>query len=64
MVWMILMLVGGAIVVLVVANLSSGEKKIEHEIEHLYAVGDPQFLRSMGRLLGPAIVDRQPGHAR
>ena len=56
MVWMILMLVAGAVLVLVVANLSSSEKRIEHEIEHLYAVGDPQFVRSMGTLLGPAIL--------
>ena len=54
--WILLALVAGAILVLIVANLSSSEKKIEHEIEHLYAVGDPQFLRSMGTLLGPAIL--------
>jgi cardiolipin synthase len=43
-------------VILLVLNLSSGEKKIKHEIQHLYAVEDPQFLRSMGSLLGPAIL--------
>jgi cardiolipin synthase len=40
----------------VIANLSSGEKKIEHKIERLYASDDPQFLRSMGLLLGPPVV--------
>jgi cardiolipin synthase A/B len=42
--------------ILIVLNLSSGEKKIKHQIEPLYAVQDPQFLRSMGSLLGPAVV--------
>lgn len=42
--------------ILIVLNLSSGEKKIKHQIEPLYAVGDPQFLRAMGSLLGPPIV--------
>jgi cardiolipin synthase A/B len=43
-------------VILLILNLGSGEKKIKHEIAPLYAVEDPQFLRSMGSLLGPAIV--------
>jgi cardiolipin synthase len=43
-------------VVFLLLNLSSGEKKIRHEIQQLYAVEDPQFLRSMGSLLGPAIL--------
>lgn len=37
-------------------NLSPGEKKIKHRIEPLYAVGEPQFIRSMGSLLGPTLV--------
>jgi cardiolipin synthase len=37
-------------------NVWPGEKKIRHRIEPLYAVGDPQFSRSMGSLLGPSIV--------
>ncbi|WP_144140590.1 cardiolipin synthase [Paraburkholderia sp. BCC1884] len=44
------------IIILVIANLSSGEKKIEHKIERLYASDDPQFLRSMGLLLGPPVL--------
>ncbi|MDR5816485.1 MULTISPECIES: cardiolipin synthase [unclassified Caballeronia] len=44
------------IVVLLIANLSSGEKKIEHKIEREYASDDPQFLRSMGLLLGPPVI--------
>ncbi|HEY6065956.1 MAG TPA: phospholipase D-like domain-containing protein [Thermoanaerobaculia bacterium] len=53
----IVLAVGAAIaLVLLVLNLSSGEKKIKQEIEPLYGVDDPQFLRSMGSLLGPAIL--------
>jgi cardiolipin synthase len=32
------------------------EKKIEHELDHLYPVADPQFARSMEGLLPPALV--------
>ncbi|MBB5458485.1 cardiolipin synthase [Paraburkholderia sp. Cpub6] len=44
------------VIVLLIANLSSGEKKIEHRIERLYKSEDPQFLRSMGLLLGPPVA--------
>ncbi|WP_250516874.1 cardiolipin synthase [Caballeronia sp. INDeC2] len=44
------------VVVLLIANLTSGEKKIEHKIERLYASDDPQFVRSMGLLLGPPVI--------
>lgn len=37
-------------------NLRAGEKQIRYQIEHRFAVEDPQFLRSMGQLLGPAIL--------
>lgn len=43
--------------ILFVLNLSSGERKINHRIAHLYNVGDAQFVRSMGNLLGPPLVD-------
>jgi cardiolipin synthase A/B len=52
----VLTIVATLVVVLVIANLTSGEKKIEHKIERLYASDDPQFLRSMGLLLGPPVV--------
>ena len=54
--WVLVALVAGGLLVLLVANLSSSVKRIEHQIEHLYAVGDPQFVRSIGTLLGPAIL--------
>ena len=44
------------IAVVVFANFSSGEKKVEHNIHRLYAADDAQFTRSMGMLLGPPVV--------
>ena len=54
--WIVVAFVAGALVVLLVANLSSSSKKIEHKVEHLYGVRSEQFLRSMGSLLGPPVV--------
>lgn len=45
------------IATLLVANFNEGEKKIQTQVESLYAVTDPQFLRSMGVLLGPTIME-------
>ena len=45
------------LVSVLVRMFTGREKKIEHEIEHRYAVADPQFPRSMAGLLPPAIVD-------
>ena len=54
----ILLAVLGAVLLTVVAmNFMTGEKKIAQRIEPLYSVSDPQFLRSMGTLLGPAMLD-------
>lgn len=44
------------IVVLVVINFRTPEKRVQHQVRHLYGVADPQFEREMGTLLGPAIV--------
>lgn len=44
-------------VTLVVINLAEGEKKIDRKVETLYGVTDAQYLRSMGVLLGPSIVE-------
>ena len=43
-------------VVMLALNLSSGEKQIKEEIPRLYSIDDPQFARTMGVALGPAIV--------
>jgi cardiolipin synthase len=45
------------VVVVVALNLSIGETHIDQRLRHQYAVDDPQFARSMGVLLGPAILD-------
>ncbi|HYC42615.1 MAG TPA: cardiolipin synthase [Noviherbaspirillum sp.] len=52
-----LAVLGTIAVTIIVINLAEGEKKIERRLENLYGVRDPQFLRSMGVLLGPAIVE-------
>jgi cardiolipin synthase A/B len=44
-----------AVVVLVI-NLRTPEKKVEHQVHHLYGIVDPQFEREMSTLLGPAIL--------
>jgi cardiolipin synthase len=44
------------IVVVIVANFTSGEKKVEHNINRHYSSDDPQFVRSMSLLLGPPVV--------
>lgn len=41
---------------LLYVNLGTGERRVSHEIPHLYPVDDPQFFRAMGMLLGPDIV--------
>ena len=41
---------------LVALNFSTREQKITTRIPRLYGTDDPQFQRSMGVLLGPAIV--------
>jgi len=38
-------------------NLTTGEKKITHPVQHHYDVSQPQFLRTMGVLLGPSLVE-------
>ncbi len=54
--WILVAIVATAVAVLLVLNLSGGRTRIEHEIRPLYGVGDEQFVRTMGVLLGPAIV--------
>jgi cardiolipin synthase A/B len=44
------------VVVVLVINFHTPEKKIQHQVRHLYGVVDPQFEREMGTLLGPAIL--------
>jgi len=46
-----------AFIGLLAINLSSGEKQITYQIEHRYDIAHPQFARSMGVLLGPALTE-------
>ena len=41
---------------ILILNVRAGEKQIRYHVAHRFAVEDPQFLRSMGQLLGPAIL--------
>jgi cardiolipin synthase A/B len=41
---------------LLLVNLNLGERRVSHQIPHLYPVDDPQFDRAMGMLLGPDIT--------
>jgi len=38
-------------------NLTLGNEPLERRLEHRYSVGDAEFVRSMGVLLGPALVE-------
>jgi cardiolipin synthase len=45
-----------ALIVFVVVNAQSSEKKIQQKIERLYSTEDPQFVHAMGVLLGPPVA--------
>ena len=47
----------GALLVLVVLNVTLGDKQIDRRLEVSHAVADEQFLRTMGVLLGPGLVE-------
>lgn len=53
----VLTVIATLFVVLVTRNLSTLEKQLEHRIEPDFHVGDPQFERVMGTLMGPAILE-------
>lgn len=44
------------LVILLALNFATPQKKLDRKIEHRYAVGDPQFRREMGVMLGPSIT--------
>jgi len=44
------------VVVFLVLNLSLGDKKIDQRVDSLYTTDDAQFLRTMGYMLGPALI--------
>lgn len=45
-----------AVAVTAALNWSLSEKRIDRRVPTLYSVGDPQFLRSMGAMLGPDLL--------
>ena len=49
--------VATALAVLLVANLSLGDKRIDKRVDTLYAAADAQFRRNVNVMFGPALVD-------
>ena len=47
---------GSVLLVLIGLNFAPPEKKLERRIDHPHRTDDPQFMREMAVLLGPAIV--------
>jgi cardiolipin synthase A/B len=47
--------VATALAVLLIANLSLGDKRIEQRVETLYSTADPQFARNMNVVFGPPL---------
>ena len=45
-----------AMVTVLLLNLDTGEKQIKYQLEHRFAVSDPQFTRNLNHLLGPALL--------
>ena len=57
MVWTIVITaVATALLFAIALNFATSEKKIERKIEHRYAIADPQYLREMSVMLGPAVL--------
>ena len=46
-----------ALVVLLIANFSLGDKQVDQRIEPLYGTHDPQFVRTQSFMLGPPILN-------
>jgi cardiolipin synthase len=47
---------GFGLLVLIIANLALGDKRIDHKVEHQYPVASAQFQRVVGAMLGPALL--------
>ena len=44
------------VIVFLVANLMTGEKKVQQQVGRLYSAEDPEFVHVMGVLLGPPVI--------
>jgi cardiolipin synthase A/B len=53
---LLVVVVASSVLVSCLNITTHGEKEIRYEMTHRFSVEDPQFLRSMGELLGPAIL--------
>ncbi len=49
--------VAAVFVTIIALNFTTGEKEVRQKPVHQYDVADAQFLRSMGVLLGPTLVE-------
>jgi cardiolipin synthase A/B len=56
MFYLIIGIVAACATILILLNLVGSERRIQHEISHRYGVGDAQFRREIGTLLGPALI--------
>ena len=45
-----------AVLGLIAVNLAIGEKKVTRSIDRLYAIEDEEFQRTMGLMMGPAVI--------
>jgi cardiolipin synthase len=54
--WAAVAVVMTLVAVLLYANLASPDQRIERPLPHLYGVRDPQFRRTMDRLMGPQFL--------
>ena len=52
----ILTFLGTGLGVVLIANLTLGDKVIDENVPSLYSVADPQFVRTMSVMLGPALL--------
>jgi cardiolipin synthase len=49
-------LIVSALILLLLVNIATAEKRLEQSPKHLYGSGDPDFRRALGVLLGPPIL--------
>ena len=54
--WAAVAVVMTLVAVLLYANLASPDQRIERPVPHRYGVRDPQFRRTMDRLMGPQFL--------
>ena len=52
----IISVIATLVVVFLVLNLTTGEKRVKEQLVHRYGIHDVQFQRTMSVLLGPVIL--------